>query len=187
MLVQALSNQLILTHEETVHRRRLLLSAAGWAGEEGLVDLDASAAGLTPRNSLNMQQQQASPDKPARGSKLDRGSAKQAGKKDSAKKEDKGGKKEDKSRRSEHHHSTHGSEIFAYHIFLLTYCTHAYVQVSLLISTNSALVLLHVYIGSILCVCACVHACVRVCALVCACDALPSPPLLLCFMLSRQC
>ena len=166
-----------------MHRRRLLLSAAGWAGEEGLVDLDASAAGLTPRNSLNMQQQQASPDKPARGSKLDRGSAKQAGKKDSAKKEDKGGKKEDKSRRSEHHHSTHGSEIFAYHMFLLTYCTHAYVQVPLLISTYSALVLLHVYIGSILCVCvracvrvcvrACVRvyvrACVRVCALVCAC------------------
>ena len=155
-----------------MHRRRLLLSAAGWAGEEGLVDLDASAAGLTPRNSLNMQQQ-ASPDKPARGSKLDRGSAKQAGKKDSAKKEDKGGKKEDKSRRSEHHHSTHGSEIFAYHMFLLTYCTHAYVCTSAIANFNkfcscAAACIHRVYS---LCVCACVRACVRacVCMRVCVC------------------
>ena len=83
------------------------MSAGGWPGEDGMVDLDASAAGLTPRSSLTMQQQ-ASPDKHARGSKLDRGSAKQGGKKDSAKKDDKGGKKEDKSRRSEHHHGTQG-------------------------------------------------------------------------------
>ena len=98
--LQALSDKFVLTHEEIVQRRRLLVSAVGWGGEEGGVDLDASTVGLTPRNSLTMQ---ASPDKHGRGSKLDRGSAKQVGKKDSAKKDDKGGKKEEKSRRSEQH------------------------------------------------------------------------------------
>lgn len=76
------------------------MSTAVRGGEEGGMDFDASASGLTPRNSLCMQ---ASPDKHGRASKLDKGSAKQAGKKDSAKKDDKGGKKEDKTRRSEHH------------------------------------------------------------------------------------
>ena len=115
--LQALSNQFVLTHEEIVHRRRLLVSAAGRGGEEGGVDMDSSTVGLTPRNSLTMQ---ASPDKHARGSKLDRGSAKQAGKKDSAKKDDKGGRKEDKPRQSEQLRTTctWASLINAYHSFL---------------------------------------------------------------------
>ena len=124
--LQALSNQFVLTHEEIVHRRRLLVSAAGRGGEEGGVDMDSSTVGLTPRNSLTMQ---ASPDKHARGSKLDRGSAKQAGKKDSAKKDDKGGRKEDKPRQSEQLRTTctWASLINAYHSFLHTY---AYLRIA---------------------------------------------------------